>query len=110
MLVILGVVFATIFMIFAALGVILGHPHAGQRVIGTAAGLMLLLMGYSIYKIVMINAFRFSSSTTTNSTLAPAQPQQDLDPADTPTTPADPIDRPARSNMPVYPFANAENP
>src|SRR5262249_43510999 len=43
-LVILGVVFATVYMAFAAWGVILGHKDAGQRVVGSAGGLMLLLM------------------------------------------------------------------
>jgi hypothetical protein len=57
--VLLGVIFATIFMAFSAYSVVLGHKGGGHRVAGTAAGLMLLLMGYTIYKIVMINAFRF---------------------------------------------------
>lgn len=60
-LVILGVVAATIFMALAATSVVLGHPYAGSRVVGAAAGLMLLLMGYTIWKIVQMNTFNFNS-------------------------------------------------
>lgn len=63
--VILGVVSATIWMALAAYAMILGHPHGGKRVIGTAAGLMLLLTGYTIWKIVQINAFKATSNRTT---------------------------------------------
>ncbi len=60
-LVILGVVSATVFMAFAATAVVLGHPYAGSRVIGTAAGLMLLLMGYTVWKVVQMNTFDANS-------------------------------------------------
>jgi hypothetical protein len=111
MLVIAGVVFATVYMIFAALAVTLGHPYAGQRAIGTAAGLILLLMGYSIYKVVMIDAFRLNNSIDTTMRTGQLRPQQDLGPSDTPGLPASPIDpRRSRANLPVYPFANARNP
>jgi hypothetical protein len=54
-LVILGVVAGTIWMSLAATAVVMGHREGGARVVGTAAGLMLLLMGYTIWKIVEIN-------------------------------------------------------
>lgn len=57
-LVILGVVSATIWMALAAYSMILGHPYGGKRVIGTAAGLMLLLTGYTIWKIIQMNTFK----------------------------------------------------
>lgn len=62
LLVLLGVVFATVLIGFAAMSMCLGHPFAGGRVISTAAGLLILLAGCTIYKVIMINAFRFGSS------------------------------------------------
>lgn len=62
LLVIMGAVFATVLVAFAAFSMVLGHPYAGGRVLSTIAGLMILLGGYTIYKIVMINAFRFGAA------------------------------------------------
>ncbi len=56
-LVILGAVVACIFMIFAATSVLMGHRNAGQKVISTASGLVVLLMAYSIWKVVMVNTW-----------------------------------------------------
>jgi hypothetical protein len=61
-LVILGVVSSCIFMALAGTSVVLGHPYGGSRAIGAAAGLMLLLMGYTIWKIVQMNTFNANSS------------------------------------------------
>ncbi|MGH9553018.1 MAG: hypothetical protein ACRD3W_26805, partial [Terriglobales bacterium] len=55
-LVILGVVCSTIFMILAATGYMFGHREADARVIGAIAGLMVLLMAFTIWKIVMRNS------------------------------------------------------
>ncbi len=57
--VLIGVVSATIFMAFAAYSVVLGHREGTSRVIGTAAGLLLLISAYTIWKIVNVNAFAF---------------------------------------------------
>ncbi len=57
-LVILGVVCSTVFMAKASWGMICGHPYAGNRAIASASGLMLLLMGYTIWKIVQMNTFK----------------------------------------------------
>ena len=107
--VILGVVFATIFMAFAAFSVVLGHKDAGQRVIGTAAGLMLLLMGYSIYKVVQINAWRFFGGGVFDWT-APTfdHEREDLKPSDTPVVPVNPGGQ-KRSNMPVQSYRGQLN-
>jgi hypothetical protein len=56
MVVIIGLVAATIYVAFAAFSVTSGQAHGGNRVIAAATGLILLLMGYTIYKIMMINA------------------------------------------------------
>jgi hypothetical protein len=111
-LVIAGVVFATVYMAFAALSVVLGHPHGGQRIIGTAGGLMLLLMAYSIYKIVVINAFRFPNSAIVTLRTLPERPRANPVPADTPVVPAaaDIPPMAARSNIRVRTFGNALNP
>jgi DNA-directed RNA polymerase subunit beta len=55
-LVLAGVVSATVMLAFAAWGMVNGHPYAGSRAIATVSGLMLLLMGYTIWKIVQINS------------------------------------------------------
>jgi hypothetical protein len=107
MLVIAGAVFATVFMILAALSVTLSHRDAGGRVIGTAAGLILLFMGYSIFKIVMINAFRYPNTPRTSITKLAQPALQRLSPANTPNNPADPGIGARRSNLPVQPFYNA---
>lgn len=108
-LVILGVVFATVYMVFAAYSVVLGHKDAGSRVTGAAGGLILLLMAYSIYKVVMINALRipWTGGVDTIESLE-AHPRQPLQSANTPIVPAAPAAN--RSNMPVRPFFNAQNP
>lgn len=62
-LVIAGAVVGCILMAFAGYSVVLGQQNAGQRVIATAGGLMLLFAAYTIYKIVMINAFRFAGNS-----------------------------------------------
>ncbi|HEY9773684.1 MAG TPA: hypothetical protein V6C81_07725 [Planktothrix sp.] len=61
-LVLLGVVCSTIFMALAGAAIVLGHPYAGSKAFGAASGLMLLLMGYSIWKIVQMNTFNANSS------------------------------------------------
>jgi hypothetical protein len=55
----LGVVFATVLMILAALSVLMGSRDGGSRVVSSAAGLMLLLCGYTIWKVVMYNTHYF---------------------------------------------------
>ncbi len=52
-----AVAFSTVFLIFAASSIIFGQAHGGPRVIATCGGLMLLLMGYTIYKVALINLF-----------------------------------------------------
>jgi hypothetical protein len=105
----LGVVFATIYMAFAAFSVMLGHKEAGHRVVGTAAGLILLLMGYSIYKVVQINAWRlYAAEVEDASTLLPRYPLGPLKPANTPVVPNQPAAT-KRSNMPVAPLQGPLN-
>jgi hypothetical protein len=54
-LVILAVVFSCIFMVFAAIGMQFGDRNAAGRIISTLGGLMLILMSFSIWKVIMIN-------------------------------------------------------
>ncbi|MBY0546105.1 MAG: hypothetical protein K2W95_02380 [Candidatus Obscuribacterales bacterium] len=61
-LVILGVVMGTVFMALAGWSVVLGARNGGARVIGAAGGLLLLLAGYTIWKIVQMNTFDFNST------------------------------------------------
>lgn len=108
-LVILGVVVSTIWMALAAYSMVLGHPYGGSRVIGTVAGLMLLLMGYTIWKIVQMNTFKANSNN-------PAQNRHKQGGG------GGPLQQPnlygpggagaggqGRSGIPVQPFGNAGN-
>jgi hypothetical protein len=122
-LVIAGVVFACVLFAFAAFSLVLGHERAGQRVVATGGGLMLLLAGYTIYKIVMVNAFRLGQPEFFDRAAWTEQPQivpgpvpnappprarQAPRPANTPATPAPPGGAP-RSNMPVQPLGGSVN-
>jgi hypothetical protein len=61
-LVILGVVVATVFVSLAAWSMVFGNPYGGSRVIGAVGGLLLLLAGYTIWKIVQMNTFHANST------------------------------------------------
>jgi hypothetical protein len=61
-LVILGVVCATIFISLAAWSMVFGSPYGASRVIGAAGGLILLLMGYTIWKVVQMNTFNANTT------------------------------------------------
>lgn len=61
-LVILGVVMATVWVAMAGWSVCLGARNGSERVIGAVGGLMLLLCGYTIWKIVQMNTFDFNST------------------------------------------------
>lgn len=52
-----AVAFSTVLLIFAASSIVFGQAHGGPRVIAACGGLVLLLMGYSIYKVAVINLF-----------------------------------------------------
>jgi len=111
-LVILGVVSATIFMSLAAWSMILGHPYGGARMIGAAAGLMLLLSAYTIWKVVQMNTFNANSDTPAqNNTKAGGGQVQDafMFRPGTPGTPGGNTST-GRSGVPVQPLGNANNP
>jgi hypothetical protein len=113
-LVILGVVAATVFIAFAATAVVLGHPYAGARVVGSISGLMLLLMGYTIWKIVQMNTFIDNQAPTGNPVTVDLTVQNNQQSGqgavtnypqqNTPVVPAQP-NTPARSPMPVIPLS-----
>lgn len=111
LLVIAGAVFATVLVSIAAMGVAFGHRDSGQRVVGSAGGLILLFMAYTIYKIVVINAFRFGSDDTAEVIVRPPYERDAYQPANTPSNPpAAPAGGMPRSNLPVVPFYNARQP
>jgi hypothetical protein len=60
-LVILGVVAATVWIIQASMAMVMGNQYAGGRIIGAAGGLLLLLSGYTIWKIVQMDAMHANS-------------------------------------------------
>lgn len=61
-LVTLGVVAATVFMALAAWSMVMGSQYGGARVMGAACGLLMLLAGYTIWKIVTMNTFHANST------------------------------------------------
>jgi hypothetical protein len=106
-LVILGVVVATILMSLAAWSMVLGHPYGGARVIGTAAGFMLLLMSYTIWKIVQVNTFRGMSNPPAINQNRPQTAQQsdaNMQNSNVPVVPGAGGGRPGRSGIPVQPL------
>ncbi len=111
-LVILGVVCSTVFMALAAYSVVLGHPYGGARVIGTAAGFMLLLMGYTIWKIVQMNTFKAMSNLPAISQNRPQTAQVNDAFMAAPGLPVNPGGGggAGRSGIPVQPLGNANNP
>ena len=109
-LVILGVVCSTIFMAMATWSMVMGNPYGASRVIGAAAGLMLLLSGYTIWKIVQMNSSPSGNSSgpaTINYGATSAQVGTS-NPASTPGTPGGATST-GRSGFPVQPFRNAQN-
>jgi len=107
-LVILGCVCATIMMALAAYGMVLGQRDGAGRVLGTAAGFMMLLCGYTIWKIVQMNTFGAMSNTPPINQNRPTQATVgagNLAPSTVPGIPAaGNAGRPARSPMPVAPL------
>ena len=62
-LVILGVVFSTVFVTMAAWSMVFGNQYGAARVLGAVGGLLMLLAGYTIYKIVQLNTMHANSSS-----------------------------------------------
>jgi hypothetical protein len=108
----LGVVFSTVLMIFAAYSVILGQRDGAARVVSTAAGLILLLMGYTIYKIVVMDTQLYGKSPYgNNADQNNHQAQKTSEPYATNNTPqmnnnATGRSSPARPAQPAAPYAS----
>src|SRR5690606_25257569 len=100
----------TIFMALASWSMIMGHPYGASRVIGAAAGLMLLLSAYTIWKIVQMNTYNANSDD-------PAQNKQKAGGGDVqdafmfrPGGGGGGQTAVGRSGLPVQPLGNANNP
>lgn len=112
-LVLLGAVIACVYMAFAAFSLVQGDREAGGRILGTAGGLILLLMSFSIWKVVLYNTRYFGFNMAQNQHNSPGDFQRKsrsakpamvpLLPADTPVVPSAPT-QPIRSNLPVNPL------
>jgi hypothetical protein len=110
-LVILGVVMATVWMALAAYGMTMGHPYAGMRVLGTAAGLICLLAAFTIYKIVLMNSYNGQPVDGPNPPPSDIVNHQPLinpvapnSPPSLPPVPNNAGGRPARGGLPVAPL------
>jgi hypothetical protein len=111
-LVMLGVVVATIFMSLAATSVIMGNQYGGSRVIGAASGLILLLMGYTIWKVVQMNTFKANSNQYMKANRPETAEISDgyVDPSSVPQVPTGSRPQPQRSGVPVEPLYGAGRP
>ncbi len=102
-LIMIAVVVATILMAFAAFGMVLGEENAGARVIRTAGGFMLLLMAFTIWKIILANLAGLNDAGPWDASSNKLPPQILLpDPAPRQELPQVPT-TPPRSGLPVYP-------
>jgi hypothetical protein len=111
-LVILGVVSATVWMALAAYSVVMGNPYGGARVISAAAGLMLLLGSYTIWKIVQMNTFKDNSNTpAVNQSKSGGGNVSDayMNPPNVPGTPTDSRQNPQRFGIPLVPLGASIN-
>jgi len=108
--VISAVIFATVYLIFAAFSVTAGQLHGASRVVAAAGGLMLFLMGYTIYKVAIVNLFNQNSvdnpaiTTQHFSNLGQVKPQYWHN-GDTPGTPRNIPAGTSRSGIPVQPLS-----
>lgn len=109
--VILAVVVATILMAFGAYGIILGHENAGSKVVFCAGGLMLLLMSFTMWKVLQANMVSLNDGGITDENQVQL-PRQILLPDEVPRSagaptinfPLAPIAAP-RSGIPVAPLS-----
>ncbi|MBS1990357.1 MAG: hypothetical protein JSS83_07555 [Cyanobacteria bacterium SZAS LIN-3] len=110
-LVILGVVAATIFMSLAAWAMVQGNPYGGARVMGSAAGLLMLLAAYTIWKIVQMNTFGANSNNpaiSQNRTNTAQIPSAFAPRPNVPVTPNQAqVGGAPREGVPVQPLGNA---
>lgn len=110
MIVVVGLIAATIYVAFAAFSITSGQTHGGSRVIAAASGLILLLMGYTIYKILMMNAVieRGVIDTTVITKQLPLSglvDERHRPVADTPKVPANVGSYAPRSGLQVQPLS-----
>lgn len=106
-LVILGVVAACVWVGMAAVGVVMGNRNGVDRVIGAIAGLLLLLAGYTIWKIVQMNTFKANTTGVFNMTRGMAQQRQQNGPVNPPQNFAPPED-PGQTPAAPGPGANQQ--
>lgn len=91
-LVILGVVIACVWVAMAAISVVMGNRNGPERVVGAVAGLLLLLAGYTIWKIVQMNTFKANTTGVWSNTRGQAQQRQQNGPVNPPQNFAPPED------------------
>ncbi len=108
-LVILGVVAATIWVGMASISVVMGNRNGVPRVYGAIAGLLLLLAGYTIWKIVQMNTFHANTTGVWANTRGMAQPRNQNGPVNLPQAFAPPED-PGVTQMAPTAGANQQDP
>lgn len=109
-LVLLGVVSATVWMALAAYSMVMGSQYGGARVISAAAGLMMLLCAYTIWKIVQMNTFKANSANPAISQNRPSEAQVSdayINPPSLPRTPNGGRQQPQRFGIPLVPLGGA---
>jgi hypothetical protein len=108
-LVILGVVVACVWVAMASISVIMGNSNGASRVVGAVAGLLLLLAGYTIWKIVQMNTFHGNTTGYSNNTRGQAAQRQYNGPVN-PTSASTPSDPGTTSAVPGPGFSTPEDP
>lgn len=107
--VLVGGVVATIFVAIQSVRVVFGHPHGAGGLASAFLGFCLLLMAYTIYKVVQLNTMNLNdpvSGVTINKRPNEAQTNE-IFPTDTPGVPTAMPQSPDRSGIPVVPLGNA---
>lgn len=107
-LVILGVVVACIWVAMAGISVVMGNRNGPDRVVGAVAGLLLLLAGYTIWKVVQMNTFHANTTGVWSNTRGQAQPKQQNGPVNPPQAFAPPED-PGQTPAVPGPSANQQD-
>jgi hypothetical protein len=103
MLILIGVVVATIFTAIAAYGMVMGEENAGSRVVFSVAGLMLLLMSFTIWKVVQANMANLNDNGPWDAGIHKLPPRILLPDTVPEKIPPKTEDSPPRSGIPVYP-------
>lgn len=105
-LVILGVVAATIWVAMGATSIVFGDGYGGAKVVGAIAGLMMLLCGYTVWKVVQMNTFKANSNAYINNSRTTNGQVSTLGTPNLPAVPQGVVPGPSRFGIPLVPLGD----